>query len=348
MSDAIRTQGEAFTAMYNKETQVPSRIILSIPNSKSDADDTLFKPSVNNDILGQKVVSVRPNNPSLYGLPSITGCIILWDKDNGLTKCLMDAQFITGRRTAAGSGLATDLFAKSDMKQLTVFGAGTQALEHIRTVLTVRAMPKRIYIVNRTIGKADKLREKLLREIKGGDIPEIITVSIKDFQEGQYDKYRDVIAGADVICTCTNSEAALFDGRLLKKGVHINAVGGYKPNMIELDENVADLCYVIVDSVHAFHAGDLYGYFNVDKDDAVLSGVMKSNGDKWREIGEFITNEVGKSGLEGKEGGKPINERYENEMTLWKSVGVAAQDLHSAYFVYDNAVKNEIGTDVFL
>ena len=96
MSDAIRIQCEAFTSMYNKETQVPPRIILSIPDSKSDDDDTLFKPSVNKDILGQKVVSVRPNNPSLFQLPSITGCIILWDKDTGLTKCLMDAQFITG------------------------------------------------------------------------------------------------------------------------------------------------------------------------------------------------------------------------------------------------------------
>ena len=116
MKDAIRIQGEAFVSMHTKNTIVPPRIILSMgDNAKSNADDTLFKPSLNECILGQKVVSVRPNNPKLYNLPSITGSIILWNRDNGLTECLMDAQFITARRTAAGSGLATDLFAPSQV-----------------------------------------------------------------------------------------------------------------------------------------------------------------------------------------------------------------------------------------
>ena len=236
------------------------------------------------------------------------------------------------------------------MKQLTVFGAGTQALEHIRTVLTVRDLPERIYIVNRSIGSADRLKMKLLDEIKGKT--EIITVTLKDFQDGQHGEYKDVIGNADVICTCTNSERPLFDGKLLKDGVHINAVGGYKPNMIELDDSVPDQCYIIVDSIHAFHSGDLYGYlygyFNVAKDDEELSNVMISNGTKWREIGEYIANDIGKSGLDGKKVGKPINDKYENTKTLWKSVGVAAQDLHSAYFVYNNACNNNIGTDVSL
>ena len=347
MSDAIRIQGEAFTSMYNKETIVPSRIILSIPNNKSNNDDTLFKPSVNNNILGEKVVSVRPKNPSLFNLPSITGCIILWNKETGLTNCLMDASFITGRRTAAGSGLATDLFAISNIQQLTIFGAGTQASEHIKTVLTVRNLPKIIYIINRSIENADKLKEKLLNELNIKQI-EIKTLTLKEFHNGQYDKYKDVISNADIICTCTNSEKPLFDGKMLKKGVHINAVGGYKPNMIELDEIVSDKCYIFVDSIHAFYAGDLYKYFNVDKDNEELNGVWKSNGNKWREIGEYIVNDIGKNGFDSKKFGKPINEKYENQMTLFKSVGVAAQDLHSAYFVYDNAVKNNIGTDVCL
>ena len=232
------------------------------------------------------------------------------------------------------------------MKQLTVFGAGTQALEHIRTVLTVRDLPDKLYIVNRSIGSADRLKQKLLDEIKGKI--EIITVTLKDFQDGQYDKYKDIIGNADVICTCTNSEQPLFDSKLLKEGVHINAVGGYKPNMIELDELCSDQCYIIIDSIHAFHSGDLYGYFGVANEDENLSGVMKSNGRKWREIGEYIANDVGKSTMDKKEIGKPIDGKYENIKTLWKSVGVAAQDLHSAYFVYDNACNNNIGTDVVL
>ena len=75
---------------------------------------------------------------------------------------------------------------------------------------------------------------------------------------------------------------------------------------------------------------------------------MKSQGDKWREIGEYIANDIGKSGFDGKKIGKPMDDKYEKEKTLWKSVGVAAQDLHSAYFVYDNACKNNIGSDISL
>eukprot|EP01083_Nonionella_stella_P165417 550225_1 len=345
MQDAIRIQGEAFVSMYNKETIVPPRIILSMPQPKSDADDTLFKPSVNSDVLGQKVVSVRPNNPRLYNLPSITGCIILWNKDTGLTQCVMDAQFITGRRTAAGSGLATDLFATSHVNVLTVFGAGTQAMEHIKAVLTVRNTPKTLYIVNRSLDKANKLKHVLLDEIHG-DI-DIITIALNDFQKYQYDQYAQVISDADVICTCTNSEAPLFDGKLLKSNVHINAVGAYKPNMIELDASVAEQCYIFVDSVHAFQAGDLYHYFDVEHDDE-LKNANKRNQTKWREIGEYVYNDVGQDGVCNKQMGKPVDVKFEKQKTLFKSVGVAAQDLHSAYFVYGQAVNDNIGTDVNL
>eukprot|EP01084_Bolivina_argentea_P198830 340346_1 len=342
MNDAIRIQGEAFVSMYNKETIVPSRIVIS--TGHSPGDDTLFKPAANRDIVCEKVVSVRFNNPRLYNLAANVGSITLWNSDTGLTKCLMDAQFITGRRTAAASGLATDLFATSNVNVLTVFGAGTQSLEHIRSVLTVRNIPKTIYIVN--LYEADALKQKLLNEITGE--VNIVTISMDDFQRNQYDKYSHVISDADIICTCTNSENALFDGKLLKSNVHINAVGAYKPNMNELDENVIEQCYIFVDSKHAFHAGDLYYYFHINNDDEELNNVQKVNKTKWREIGEYITNEIGENCMNGKEFGKPIDAKYENERTLYKSVGVAAQDLHSAYFIYNNAVDYDIGTDVYL
>ena len=113
--------------------------------------------------------------------------------------------------------------------------------------------------------------------------------------------------------------------------------------MIEIDENVINKSYIFVDSIHAFYCGDLYNYFN--KNDEETINKYKTN--KWREIGEYISNEIGDN-LNKKENGKPINNKYENEITLYESVGVAAQDLHSAYFVYQNAIDKHIGTDVCL
>ena len=219
---------------------------------------------------------------------------------------------------------------------LTVFGAGAQSLEHVRTVLTVRNLPRIIYIINRSMDKAIALKKQLLNEINGSKT-EIVCILLSDFEANQNEKYAAVISEADVICTCTASEQPLFDGNLLKDGVHINAVGAYKPNMNELDANVIEQSFVFLDSRHAFDAGDLCNVFG-DADVDQLNGV------KWREIGEYICNHR----MEGKQFGKPIDEKYENEKTLFKSVGVAAQDLHSAYFIYHNALAAGVGTNVVL
>ena len=155
-----------------------------------------------------------------------------------------------------------------------------------------------------------------------------------------------MIGSADVICTTPNSEEVLFDGTTLKEGVHINAVGGYKPNMIEIDSNAIEQCSIFVDSKLAFYAGDLYYSFNVGAEDEELSGIMKLEGTKWWDIGQFVNDEIGVDGMKKKEAGKPVDVKYGKQRTLFKSVGVAAQDLHSAYFVYQNALRNGKGTDV--
>jgi len=356
MANAIDIQADAFISTYLKETVVPERIMLTMPGMSIN-DITLFKPAVTADCLAQKIVSVRNDNNRLYGLPNLTGCIILLNKDNGLPICLMDCELITGRRTAAGSGLATDLFAKKDSKVLTVFGSGFQAYEHVRTVYTVRGNSiSTINIINRTLNKCIELRQKLINEC---GIRKDININVVDLKTFRNDKKYDVmISDADIICTCTagmeynmdsdndtSLDSRLFDGKLLKNGVHINSIGTYTKHLREIGVDTIERSYIFVDSSHAFDCGDLYQikkFRDVDTRN-------ESKNTKWMEIGQYLVNKGGKTAVNNKIYGEPIESKFENTITLFESVGVAAQDLHSANFIYNNSTKNNnIGKTVYL
>ena len=252
----------------------------------------------------------------------------------------MDAKFVTARRTAAGSGLATDLFSKKNSKNVIIFGAGNQANEHIRAITTVRGKTiEKFYIINRNIENGKKLCVKYentsLRN--NGKKIEFIAIGLKDFQN-DLELQKRLLESCDIIATTTNAESPLFNGNYLneRNGVHINCIGAYKPNMIEIDDNTVNKCQLFVDSEKAFYCGDL---------SANESGLKKKENKDYIEIGEITFNLIGKN---TKKYGEPGDDRFNNEMTLFESVGVSAQDLHSAYCIYQQACQQGVGTDVSL
>jgi len=309
MSTAVMSQKRAYIDTVTGCAQAPNRLILGIPGL--GAADTLFKPAVSDSHLGLKIISVRPDNPTLHSMPSLTGCIVLLDRDTGVPTCIMDGQFVTGRRTAAGSGAATDFLCKPYPKHLCVFGDGVQGREHIRAMLTVRPSIKQVSIFSLNVQTAEELARKF-----SAVLPHVV------FEAVDLDATDRVIPSADIICTATFAEAPLFDGSLVKPATHINCIGSYRPDTREIDTTTLKRSAVFVDSDKAFECGDFSqpvesGEYDVSE----IAGVLG----EWLMRSLHEVNELGK------------------ELTLFNGVGLGTQDLYAAADIHRKAVELGIG-----
>ncbi|MBI4500441.1 MAG: ornithine cyclodeaminase [Gemmatimonadetes bacterium] len=261
---------------------------------------TLFMPAYlgRSGDLGAKIVSFYGGNPK-RGLPAISAVVMLFDSQTGVPTALMEGGYLTALRTGAASGLATDLLARRDAAVLTIFGAGAQAPTQIEAVRAVRPI-REVRIVSRTRQSA----ERLAKEIKG--------VEVKVF-----DDRSAAVAGADVIVTATTSLWPVFDGHDVEPGTHINGVGSYTPEMQEVDGTVIQRAKIVVDSREAAlkEAGDLIIPLH--------QGLIGAE-DVGTELGEIVN------------GTKP-GRTSETEITFFKSVGVAVQDVAVARRVLSSA-----------
>ena len=196
---------------------------------------TLFMPGYlrASGVLGLKVVSVMPRNPGL-DLPAVPGVTLLLDDQTGMPVALLDAAYLTALRTAAGSGLATDLLASPDARVLTVFGAGAQARHHIAAIRAVRPIQE-VRIVSRRAERARALASELTGvDVRTGDEPEAAVAA-------------------------TNSATPVFPGSALEVGAHVCAIGAYTPQTREVDEDVVCRARIVVDTREGAlsEAGDL-------------------------------------------------------------------------------------------
>jgi len=303
LKEAMAVNKEAFIQQASQKAVVPQRIHIS---SQEYEGTTLFKPAKVDGSLGLKVVSVRPHNAQ-KNLPTVPGYIFLVDDETGSAVALMDATYLTALRTAAGSALATDYLARKDASVLTVFGAGLQAQAHIDAILQVRPIAT-VWIWNRTKENAVVLSEKLKTKYT--------EVNFKIAEDT-----RECVEVADIIVAATNSQTPLFNGKYLKKGTHINAVGSYRPTTQELDEATVLQAKIVLDTPGAVEAGDLHI--------PITNGSLDKN---------TICGEIGDLFL-----GKIKVRHSENDVTLFKSVGTAVQDVATAGAIVKNAQKLGLG-----
>eukprot|EP00164_Ancoracysta_twista_P006492 GFYU01009045.1.p1 GENE.GFYU01009045.1~~GFYU01009045.1.p1 ORF type:complete len:338 (+),score=118.19 GFYU01009045.1:173-1186(+) len=316
MKDAIKVNREAFLAVVQGRVTLPDRLIMPVP--KHDGF-TLFKPAIladsngGDNSMGAKIVSVRPNNAKL-NLPTVPGFIVMLDEVTGYPAALMDGTYLTGLRTAAGSGAATEALARKDSSVLAVFGAGLQGHEHIKAVCAVRDI-KKIVIWNRTPERAQKLIETLKTELNAGieySFEADANVAVKD---------------ADIVCTTTNSFTPVFNGENLKPGCHINAIGSFRPDMQELDAATIKRARVILDSPDAEKCGDIAIPL---KENAIEKSHIAGD------ISQVLADQV-------------KGRTSDTEITLFKSVGTSVQDVATAQAVLDAANKaGDIGVTVNL
>ncbi|MED3124434.1 ornithine cyclodeaminase family protein [Bacillus wiedmannii] len=309
MNEVIKYAAFALKEFSAERTITPIRSSLPFANEQNTA---LIMPSVAEGLeaLGLKVVTVVPENKKI-GKKTINGIVMLSDFQTGEPLALLEGSYLTMIRTGALSGVATKHLARHNAKTLCIIGTGEQAKGIAEAVFAVRDIEK-VILYNRTEEKAYAFAQYI--QEKFGK-PAYV-----------YTNANEAINEADIIVTTTNASTPVFSEKL-QKGVHINAVGSFKPNMQELPSHaIAQATKVVVESKEAAleETGDLQV--------PVREGLFKAN-DIHAELGQIISGE--KAGRENAE-----------EITIFKSVGLAVVDIIVAKYLYEKAMERGVGNRI--
>ena len=310
MDEAIEAVRKAFKQLSIGKAVVPPRINLEIPEYKTTAlIMSAYLPE--NKQIGLKLINLCENNPS-RNLPLAYAIVIVSDAINGIPIAIMDGSYLTALRTGAASGVATDILSRKDSKKVAIFGAGIQGRTQLEAVCTVRNIEK-AFIFDLNPEKAKLFKREMDKKLS-------IEIEIGESIE--------VISEVDIICTATTSKTPVFPDKYIKKGVHINAIGSYKPNVREIPGETIARAKVVVDKYESClkEAGDL-----------IIPLKQKLINEKHihAEIGEII------AGL------KPGRTSYE-EITFFKSVGNAVQDLAVSSLVLSKLQNETFGLEIQL
>ncbi|PGM61792.1 ornithine cyclodeaminase [Bacillus cereus] len=307
MNEVIEYAALALKEFSAERTITPIRTALPFANEQNTA---LIMPSVAEGLeaLGLKVVTIAPHNKKI-GKKTINGIVMLSDFQTGEPLALLEGSYLTMIRTGALSGVATKHLARHNAKNLCIIGTGEQAKGIAEAVLAVRDIEK-IILYNRTEEKAYAFAQYIQETFNK---PAYV-----------YASPDEAISEADIIVTTTNASTPVFS-ETLQKGVHINAVGSFRPSMQELPSHaIANANKVVVESKEAAleETGDLQV--------PIKEGLFEASGIH-AELGQIISGE--KAGRENDE-----------EITVFKSVGLAVVDIIVAKYLYEKAVERGIGT----
>ncbi len=310
MNDAVKANKQAFLFATNENVEMPLRTKILAP--KVDGC-FLFMPAYSEELesAGIKIVNVFPENIE-KNLPVVPAEVILIDGETGIINSILDGTYITRLRTGAASGVAFDILGKIDSKIGAIIGTGGQAKCQIEAMLNVRNLDEvRIYSLH--YDNAVKLANEMNEDFASFNT-NFIPCKTSD----------EAIENADLIVTVTTSNKPVFDANKVKKGATISAIGSYQPNMQELDPLIlqkASKIYFDLEEAVLSEAGDILKPLDL--------GQIKKT-DFTGNIGDII-----KGSLKGREN--------DDEIIVFKSVGIAIQDLVTAKAIYDKAVNENIG-----
>ncbi|WP_438314386.1 ornithine cyclodeaminase family protein [Sporosarcina sp. FA9] len=292
------------------KTDTPIRTALPFGKDNSG----LVMPSVAQDLnaMGLKYVTVVPGNAKI-DKKVIQGVVLLSDIKTGDPLALLEGSYLTNIRTGALSGVATKYLAKKNATKLGIIGTGEQAHGLCRAVLAARNI-ETIFVYNRSEEKAKKFAE-ITKELFGKDV--VVCASADE-----------VVQNSEILVTATTSTSPVFSAPL-KPGIHINAVGSFKPTMQEIPSHaLASASKVVVESIEAAleETGDLQI--------PIQEGVFFEH-EIHAELGKIISGEL-------------VGRENDEEITIFKSVGVAIVDIVIAKYFYEKALKQETGVIVKL
>jgi len=309
IAELISTLEKAHIQYSTGNAVMPVRLVVPLPQIQGRI--TSMPGFLNEDkALAMKVVTYFQDNPK-RNLPAILATIMLFSAETGKLIAVMDGSYVTAIRTACASAMATKVLANTKTPVLGILGAGVQARAHIQALTQVRQID-RIKIYSPSGSSAAAVKKDLEPALK-------IAIEVAGSAE-------NAVRDADLLVTGSTAKEPILKSEWLKAGVHINAVGSHRPDYREIDGATIARAKVVVDSREAIMAecGDL---LLAIKEKAISEDHI------YGEIGEILA------------GTKPGRDRA-SEVTLYKSVGIAIQDVATANLIYRKALERGMGTHV--
>ncbi len=306
MAECVEVMDGALRTLAAGGAVLPLRTVLRLPDGQGVfgvMPAHLSAPAS----LGLKAIAVFPGNDGTE-FDSHQGLVILFDIEHGFPIAIMDASSITAIRTAAVSGVATRALARPDAGDLAVLGSGVQARTHLEAMAVVRPLRRvRAWSPNpeRLSGYCRWARERLGVTVEAARSP------------------REAVVGADIICTTTASRTPVVDGDWLSEGAHVNAVGSSLPKARELDTLAVVRGRLFVDRMESAlnEAGD---FLIPLAEGAITDQHIKG------ELGDVLV-------------GRLPGRTAPGEVTIFKSLGIAVEDLAAAHHVLRAAEARGVG-----
>lgn len=300
MRECIELMADVLRALADGKTILPLRTVLPLPDGRgafASMPAVVLEPYA----LGLKVITVFPGNHGT-AYDSHQGAVLLFEPEHGSLVAIIDASSITAIRTAAVSAVATRALAREDARILGILGSGVQATTHVEAMLAVRPIDRvRVWSRERkhTIAFAARAASRYGIEVRVVNSAE------------------DAVRDADIVCTTTSAREPVLHGSWLTSGTHVNAVGASTRNARELDGAALQQSRLYVDRRESAinEAGD---YLMAKAEGFVDEGHIVG------ELGELLTGRI-----EGR--------RTTDEITLFKSLGLAIEDVASAHHIYQSA-----------
>src|SRR5438874_632881 len=283
MADLIPAMEKALIDFSSGKVTQPVRQVIAV-----DPPGGFYgmMPALTPEGLGQKIVTSYPPNAE-KGIATHMATILLNDPQTGAPLAVMDGRLITEMRTAAVSAAATKLLAPKNAKVLAILGSSVQARSHVEALRLVRQFEEiRVWSPNKS--HADQFAKDIGAKVMPAE---------------------DAVRGADVVVTATSSKTSILQGKWLKPGCHVNAVGACRPDWRELDDD-AMRNVVFVDSREAAMK---------ESGDVILSGAKIH-----AELGEVFAGKL---------------DSRASETTIFKSLGMAVEDIAAALLVYRSATR---------
>jgi len=307
MDECIGVMEEMFKTLARGDAVLPLRKALWQPDKKglfATMPAYLGSPQV----IGGKFITFFPDNNN-SNFESHQGAILLFECVNGRLLAIIDATSVTAIRTGAASGAATKALARKNVHNLAILGSGTQASMHLKSMRSVRELT-RVSVWSRNPDHARRFA-------KNGAKAEGLTIEVAKSAE-------EAVSGADIVCTTTASTEPILKGKWLTPGVHVNAVGASVAPFRELDSEALVMSSLFTDRRESL-LNEANDFLIPRQEGAVTDDHLRG------EVGEVLI-------------GKIPGRSNEQEITLFKSLGLAVEDLASAHHIYRKAIEGGMGT----
>jgi len=311
MQEAVEAMKTAYQELSAGGVTVPLRTHMALEQHAADVlVMSCYSPRLKQ--VGLKIITLHERNVDV-GLPYIQATVMVVDADRGTPLAVMSGAVLTAIRTGAGAGAATDALARSNATRVALFGSGTQATTQLEAMCAVRPI-RRAVVFDLDHSRACRFAKRMEADLR-------IEVAVAATPAA-------ALAEADIVCTATTAHEPVFDDKHVAPGTHINAIGVYKPQQREIPGATVARARVVVDERTAAwqEAGELI----LARQEGLIS-----ESHVHAEIGEILA------------GSKP-GRQSDEEITLFKSVGVANQDLSAAHVVLARGTRLGLGSAVSL